>query len=73
MASAAAVGLAPSAVLVTCIGLSVEYLIVGSMQQQRQSAVHRLEREAATLRHMLEELSGEALSIVSLSYDILIP
>lgn len=68
-----AVGLSPQIVVFTCVGLSFEYLIIESMQREKRSAVQRLERETSTLRHILEELSGEALSIVGPSIDILIP
>lgn len=68
LASAGTVGLTPPVILLTCVGLSVEYLILTSVAQKKKSAVRRLEREASALRHVLEDLSGEALSIVGLSF-----
>ena len=65
VAAAAATGLAPELLVVGTVGLGVQYFMLNSVQQARAAAVQRLELEASNLKRMLEELSGEAQSIVS--------
>ncbi|KIW10035.1 hypothetical protein PV08_11811 [Exophiala spinifera] len=67
LTSAAAIGLTPQVVLFTCVGLSVEYLILTSAAQEKTAAVQRVEREASALRDILEDLSSKDLTIAQVA------
>jgi hypothetical protein len=63
--AAVTAGLAPGLFVLGVIGVGVQYLILDSAQQGRAATLRRLEQEASNLKRTLQELSGQAQSIVS--------